>query len=615
MCGIVGYVGARDAAPLLLQGLSKLEYRGYDSAGIAVISDGQVQIRRAVGKLENLRTTFDQAPVSGTVGIGHTRWATHGAPATHNAHPHVSMDGSFAVIHNGIVENYQELRAELSADGVTFRSDTDSEVIVQLIARFAANGAGGDLAEATRKAATRLRGAHAIVALSLNQPDRIVALRIGHAGGVALGLGEGENYVASDVPALLEHTRQLVYLDDGEMAIVEADRYWVSNLDCDPITPTIHTVTWDSEGAERGTYDHFMQKEIHEQPRCLTDTLRGRVAFERGEVTLAETGIDAETARSYERLVTVACGTSYYSALIGKFYFESLAQLTTEVDYASEYRYRDPLISERTAVLAITQSGETVDTLAAMDEARRKSARLYSIVNATGSQAMRLADGCLTMNAGPEIGVASTKAFTTSILDQLLLALWLGQLRGTLTPEQRRDAVADLARLPGLVSLALETEHAVQGLAQSLAQYEDFLFLGRGIQYPVALEGALKLKEISYLHAEGYPAGEMKHGPIALLDERVPVIAVALRDRLYDKMLSQIEQAKARGARVIALATEGDDVIGSKADDVIYLPEVPSLLAPIVAVVPLQLLAYHVALARGCDVDQPRNLAKSVTVE
>ena len=615
MCGIVGYVGARPAAPLLINGLSQLEYRGYDSSGIAIIDGDGIHVRRAVGKLANLRAALTAEPIAGTVGIGHTRWATHGAPSTRNAHPHSSMDGCFAVIHNGIVENYVALRQSLMDEGVIFRSDTDSEVIVQLIARYAANGAGGDLTEAVRKAAARLQGAHAIVALSLRQPDRLVAVRIGHAGGVALGLGDGEYFVASDVPALLEHTRRLVYLEDGQMATVTADGWEVSRLDRAPVQASVHTVDWDSTAAERGTYAHFMRKEIHEQPRCLTDTMRGRVDFASGTVALGDSGLDAATARGLTRLVTVACGTSYYSGLIGKFYFEALARLHTEVDYASEYRYRDPLADGQTAVLAITQSGETVDTLAAMAEARGKQARLMSIVNTVGSQAMRMAETSLTMNAGPEIGVASTKAFTTSILDQLLLAVQLGRQRGAVSVEAEQTIVADLARLPVLVGRALETEEAVRALAQRLYEYEDFLYLGRGIQYAIALEGALKLKEISYIHAEGYPAGEMKHGPIALIDERVPVVAICLRDSLYDKMLSQVEQVKARGGRVIALATEGDTLIAEKADEVIYLPETPTLLAPMVAVVPLQLLAYYVALARGCDVDQPRNLAKSVTVE
>ncbi|MCB9456299.1 MAG: glutamine--fructose-6-phosphate transaminase (isomerizing) [Anaerolineaceae bacterium] len=615
MCGIVGYIGAQDAAPIVVDGLQRLEYRGYDSAGVAVINGGAIHIRRDVGKLANLRQRLYESPVSGQVGIGHTRWATHGIPAERNAHPHISMGGDFVVVHNGIVENYRELRAELVAEGISFQSDTDTEVIVQLIERFAHNGANGDLAEATRRAVSLLTGAHAIVVLSKYHPDRIVAVRIGNAGGVAVGLGVGENFIASDIPAILEHTRRMIFLESRQMATITADEAVISTLDGTPVTPEIHDIPWDPVNAAKGEYKHFMQKEIFEQARSITDTIRGRVDFEHGEVLLPELNLTAEQARRINRIVTVACGTSYYSGLVGKFYIEQLARLNVEVDYGSEYRYRDPIIDERTAVLAITQSGETVDTLAAMEEARDKHALLWSIVNTIGSQAMRVSDGYLTMNAGPEIGVASTKAFTSSIVAQYLLALYLGQLRGVLTQEQRRTHTHDLARLPDLVGRTLENDAAVHDLAQQLYPYTDFLYLGRGINYPIALEGALKLKEISYIHAEGYPAGEMKHGPIALIDEHMPVLVIALKDALYDKMLSQIEQARARGGRVIAIATEGDTLLAEKADHVLYVPDVPPLLGPIISVLPLQLLAYHIAALRGADVDQPRNLAKSVTVE
>lgn len=615
MCGIVGYVGFRNATPLIVDGLQRLEYRGYDSAGVAVIQNDEILIRRDVGKLSNLRARLEREPMEGCIGIGHTRWATHGVPAEHNAHPHISMDKEFVVVHNGIVENYLELREELAAEGVEFKSETDTEVIVQLVARFAQDGAHGDVTEATRLAVQHLKGAHAIVVLSRRQPDRLVAVRIGNAGGVALGLGDGENLIASDIPAILEQTRRMIFLESRQMATVFADHYHVQTLDGTTVTPEIHQIAWDSVSAAKGEYRHFMQKEIFDQARSITDTIRGRVDFEREEVVLPELNLSAEQAKSLNRMVTVACGTSYYSGLVGKFYVEQLARLNTEVDYGSEYRYRDPIIDEHTAVLAITQSGETVDTLAAMEEAREKKAILWSIVNAIGSQAMRIADGAITMNAGPEIGVASTKAFTTSIVDQYLLALYLGQLRGTLTAEQRRQYVRDIERLPGLVGRTLELWSAIEPLAAQFAQFTDFLYLGRGINYPIALEGALKLKEISYIHAEGYPAGEMKHGPIALIDENMPVLAIALKDAVYEKMISQIEQAKSRGGIVIALATEGDTVIANKADHVIYVPETPPLLSPIVAVIPLQMLAYAIAVHRGADVDQPRNLAKSVTVE
>jgi glutamine---fructose-6-phosphate transaminase (isomerizing) len=615
MCGIVAYIGRRDATPIILEGLQRLEYRGYDSAGVAVLNGAGIEIRRDVGKLARLCARVEIEPIHGPVGIGHTRWATHGIPAEYNAHPHISMDGEFVVVHNGIVENYLELRAELQAEGVRFASDTDTEVIVQLIERFAHNGAGNDITEITRKAVRHLRGAHAIVVLSRAQPDRLVAVRIGNAGGVALGLGHGEMYVASDIPAILEHTRDMIFLESRQIATICADSFRVQTLDAEPVEPEVHTIAWDPISAVKGEYKHFMQKEIFEQPRSLTDTIGGRIDFENHAVLLPDLNLTEERARSLTRLVTLACGTSYFSGLVGKFFIEQLARLVVEVDYGSEYRHRDPILDENTAVLAITQSGETVDTLAALEEARDKNATIWSIVNAIGSQAMRLADGYISMNAGPEIGVASTKAFTASLVDQYLLAVYLGQLRGTLTEEQRREYIQDVARLPALVGHMLDQDGHVRQLAGQLYHYTNFLYLGRGINYPIALEGALKLKEISYIHAEGYPAGEMKHGPIALIDENMPVLAIALRDGLYDKMISQIEQAQARGGLVIAIATEGDTFIADKADHVIYVPECPPLLSPVLTVIPLQLLAYHMAVWRGADVDQPRNLAKSVTVE
>ncbi|RMG76049.1 MAG: glutamine--fructose-6-phosphate transaminase (isomerizing) [Chloroflexi bacterium] len=615
MCGIVGYVGTKNATTIILNGLQRLEYRGYDSAGIAVINNNEIAIRRDVGKLNNLRARIESSPIHGTVGIGHTRWATHGAPAEHNAHPHVSMNGEFVVVHNGIVENYLELREELMAEGVTFASETDTEVIVQLIERVAHTGISDDIAEIVRLAVSRLKGAHAIVVMSKAQPDRIVTVRIGNAGGVAIGLGNHEMYVASDIPAILEYTRHMVFLESKQMAVIWADDYQVYNLDGVPITPEIHTIPWDPVSAVKGEYKHFMQKEIAEQARSITDTIGGRIDFEHYQVLLPELNLTPEKAQAINRIVTVACGTSYYSGLVGKFFIEKIARINVEVDYGSEYRYRDPIIDENTAVLAITQSGETVDTLAALEEAREKHAIVWSIVNAIGSQAMRISDGYITMNAGPEIGVASTKAFTASIVDQYLLAVYLGQLRGTINETERIQLVKDLGKLPNLVSQALDQEDYIKQMAGDLYHYTDFLYLGRGINYPIALEGALKLKEISYIHAEGYPAGEMKHGPIALIDENMPVLAIVLKDDLYDKMISQVEQAKARGGIVVAIATEGDTFIQTKADYVLYIPECPSFLSPIVSVIPLQLLAYHIAVWRGADVDQPRNLAKSVTVE
>lgn len=615
MCGIVAYIGARNAVPVILEGLGRLEYRGYDSAGIAVFDGKQISIRRDVGKLSNLREKLYSDPLQACIGIGHTRWATHGIPVEHNAHPHISMKGDFVVVHNGIVENYLELKADLLAEGIEFQSETDTEVIVQLIERYAHNGAGMDITEATRKAVEQLRGAHAIVVMSKHQPDQLVAVRIGNAGGVAIGIGEDEHFVASDIPAILEHTRDMVFLESRQIATITAGGYSIQTLDKTPVDAEIHHIAWDPVSAAKGEYRHFMQKEIFEQAQSITNTLSGRIDFEHFRILLPDLNLTTAEAKSLSRIVTVACGTSNYSGLVGKFYIEELARLNVEVDYGSEYRYRDPILDENTAVLAITQSGETVDTLAAMEEASEKNAKLWSIINAIGSQAMRISDGYISMNAGPEIGVASTKAFTTSMVDQLLLALYLGQLRGTLADEKRIACIQDLASLPDLIGRALEQDTAIEAIAQHLYKANNFLYIGRGINYPIALEGALKLKEISYIHAEGYPAGEMKHGPIALIDEQMPVLAIALKDALYDKMISQIEQAKARGGIVIALATRGDTFIQSKADHVIYIPEVPYLLSPIVSVIPLQLLAYHIAVLRGADVDQPRNLAKSVTVE
>jgi glucosamine--fructose-6-phosphate aminotransferase (isomerizing) len=616
MCGIVGYVGPREATPIIFEGLRRLEYRGYDSAGLAVLEDnGRVAIRRDVGKLDALGAILDDKPVQGHIGIGHTRWATHGAPSQRNAHPHVGMTGDVVVVHNGIVENFIELRQELEAEGAVFQTETDTEVIAHLVERCMS--AGGDLAEATRCALGYLKGAHGIVTMSRLQPDRLVAARIGNAGGVTLGVGQEEMFIASDMPAILEHTRQMVFLESREMAIVTADGYRVVRLkDGSPVDKQVHSISWDPVSAAKGEYRHFMQKEIYEQARSVTDTIRGRADFEAGRVRLEEeVPLTPEEAQALEKLIIVACGTSAYAAQIGKFMIENLARLPVEVDYASEFRYRDPIINGNTAVLAITQSGETVDTLAAMEEARDKGARLWSIVNVIGSQAHRVVDGAILMHAGPEIGVASTKAFTTSLVDLYMLGVYLGTLRGTLDEAGRRERVNDLARLPDMVSHVLENGNDYEALANQFHNRAHFLYLGRGINYPVALEGALKLKEISYIHAEGYPAGEMKHGPIALIDEIMPVLAIAVRDNVYDKMISQVEQVKARGGIVIALATEGDNEIRDKADFVLTVPDAPPLLTPVLTVIPLQLLAYQLAVRRGCDVDQPRNLAKSVTVE
>ena len=615
MCGIVGYIGPRNAAQIILDGLRRLEYRGYDSAGIAVIQGGHIAIRRDVGKLGNLSARLAESPIEGNIGIGHTRWATHGKPSERNAHPHADFSGRLVVVQNGIVENFRQLRAELEAEGIEFHSETDTEVIAHLVGLHYS----GDrpLAEAVRLAVAQLRGPSAIVVMTHREPGVLVAARLGNAGGVAVGYGEGEMFIASDMPAILEHTRRMVFLENGQMAVVTRDGATFSTIAGRVLEPKVHTIPWDPISAAKGEYKHFMQKEIYEQANSLTDTIRGRVDLGSGEVYLEQVTITAEQARALTQMVGVACGTSCHSELVGAFMFEQLARLPVRVEYASEFRYRDPVIDDHTLMLAITQSGETVDTLAAMEEGRDKGAHLATIVNVIGSQAARVSDSVVYMHTGPEIGVASTKAFTASLVDQYLLAVHLGTLRGTLSPERRRSLLDDLAQLPALVGQVLDPAHhpIYEELAQAFFHYTDFLYLGRGINFPIALEGALKLKEISYIHAEGYPAGEMKHGPIALIDEHMPVVVVAPQDRVYDKMISQIEQVKARGGIVIAVANEGDDFIATKADRVLYVPRASELLTPVLTVIPLQLLAYHIAVRRGADVDQPRNLAKSVTVE
>ena len=616
MCGIVGYTGPREAASIILDGLHRLEYRGYDSAGIAVVNvNGHVDIRREVGKLENLDRLVAEIPVQGHAGIGHTRWATHGKPSRRNAHPHTDPDGDIAVVHNGIVENFLALREELQSEGIRFSSETDTEVIVHLIDRFV--HAGYSLEEAARYGLRRIEGASAVVILSRHAPDTLIAVRLGNAGAVVVGLGEGENFIASDIPAILPYTRRMVFLENRQGAIVTPNEVRYFHLDTgEAFVPKIHVISWDPLAAAKGEYRHFMQKEIFEQPQAITDTLRGRVDFSTGAVVLEELDITPEDAQQIERIHIVACGTSYYAGLVGKFLIERIARIPVQVDYGSEFRYRDPLIGSRDVVLAITQSGETVDTLAALELARQKSVRTWAIVNAIGSQAARVSDGVIYMQAGPEIGVASTKAFTASIVDEYLLALYLAQQRGLLPPTAILAHVHALAQLPKLVgdTLAL-VDPSTQELASQYYRARNFLYLGRGIQYPIALEGALKLKEISYIHAEGYPAGEMKHGPIALIDEDMPVVCLVPKDQVYEKMVSQVEQVKARDGRVIAVATVGDELIGAKADDVIWIPQGPEMLLPILTVIPCQLIAYHIAVRRGNDVDQPRNLAKSVTVE
>ena len=613
MCGIVGYVGTRDATSIIFEGLKRLEYRGYDSAGLAVIQDGRIEIRRDAGKLARLGALLEADPVQGKIGIGHTRWATHGVPSARNAHPHIGASGEVVVVHNGIVENYLTLRDELTAEGVTFNSDTDSEIIVHLVERYLAMG--HDLAEASRRAILHLQGAHGIVLLSIREPQRIVAARVGNAGGVVIGEGEGEMFIASDLPAILEHTRRVAFLDPEQMAIVTQHEFQMCSLEGESITPDVQTVPWDPVSAEKGEYKHFMLKEMFEQVRSTTDTIAGRVDFEEGRVFLPQLNLTPEIASKIQKIIITACGTAAHAGMVGKVMIERLARIPVEVDIASEFRYRDPIVDEHTVVLAISQSGETADTLAAMNEARERGAILWSIVNAIGSQAMRIADGYISMQTGPEIGVASTKAFTAPLIDLYMLAILLGDMRGVIEPERRRTLTRDLRLVPDLVGKCLDRAEQAETIAREFKDVSHCLYLGRGVNMPIAYEGALKLKEISYIHAEAYPAGEMKHGPIALIDKEMPVVAICPRDPWYEKMLSQIEQTKARGGIVVAVATDGDELLPTIADHILWIPETPWLLNPITTTIPLQLLAYYIAVLRGADVDQPRNLAKSVTVE
>jgi len=613
MCGIVGYIGSRDATPIILNGLKRLEYRGYDSAGLAIINGDQLEVRKDAGKLSQLVDLVYKSPINGAPGIGHTRWATHGAPNARNAHPHLGQTGRVVVVQNGIVENFLELKDELVAEGVTFRTETDTETIVHLVEHYLATGVG--LVEAARQTFKQMQGANVVVLMSADEPDKIVAARIGNAGGVVLGLGNEENFIASDIPAIMEHTRNVIFLESRQMAVVTCNTITIETLDGAKVKPQVHTVSWDPVAAEKGEFRHFMQKEIHEQARSATDTLAGRVDFVNGKIRLPDLNLTEEFARKIEKVYITACGTAAYAGMVGKYLIEKIARIPVEVVIASEFRYSDPILNDRTVVLAISQSGETADTLAAMEEGRRKGAVIWSIVNAMGTQAMRVADGFISMQTGPEIGVASTKAFTAPLVDQYMLAILLADLRGTIDEKTRRALVSDLRLIPDLVGRTLEREEEYASVAHALKDIRDCLYLGRGINMPIAYEGALKLKEISYIHAEGYPAGEMKHGPIALIDEHMPVLCLAPKDPWREKMISQIQQAKARGGLVIAVATDGDDLIEAMTDHVLWIPETPWMLSPVITVLPLQLLAYHIAALRGLDVDQPRNLAKSVTVE
>lgn len=614
MCGIVGYIGPKEATTIIVDGLCSLEYRGYDSAGIAVQKNGTIERRRAAGKLSNLQALLQEDPVSGNRGIGHTRWATHGKVNEANAHPHRDCAGNIVVIQNGIVENYLELREKLKAEGHTFLSETDTEVLPHLLEQYLKEGAA-DLKDAMHRMLGVIRGSHAIVAMRAQEPDTLVAARLGNAGGVVVGYGDGEMFVASDQPAILQHTRAMAFLESGEIAVITREGATYYKIDGTPVEKKPQNVAWDPISAAKGGYKHFMLKEIAEQPRSLTDTLRGRVNLETGKVELQDVKLTMEDMQKLQEVVILACGTAWHAGLAGKYIIEDLARVPVSVEYASEYRYRNPVVEPNTLAVIISQSGETVDTLEAMAEAQKHGARVLAIVNVVGSQADRVAESKIHVQAGPEVAVASTKVFTGMVADLVMLGMLLGQARGTLSVERSKTLIDGLLKLPNQAGELLADDTKYDELAGKLYTATDMLYLGRGINYPTALEGALKIKEISYIHAEGCPAGEMKHGINALIDHTLPVVCIALQDSIYSKMLSNIEQVKARDGIVIAVATEGDLAIKEKADDMVYIPEVDYLLSPILAVMPLQMLAYKVAVRRGADVDQPRNLAKSVTVE
>ena len=618
MCGIIGIIAKRPVAPLLIEALRRLEYRGYDSAGIAVVGEnGGLNIRRAPGKLRNLEESIRITPLDGVYGIGHTRWATHGRPTEENAHPHRDCTGEIVVVHNGIIENYLELKRQLIAEGHEFVTETDTEIIAHLIEKYSKDTS---LEEAVLKTVKVMSGAYALVALSTRDPLKIVAARLGPP--IVVGLGENEFFVASDIPAILQHTRNVFFLGDGEVAVLTPQGVHLMDFESHAINRPVQHVTWDPIMAEKGGFKHFMQKEIFEQPRAVRDTLLGRISQETGKVFLDQMDITEEEFRNFQDVKIIACGTSWHAALAGKFMIEKLAQIPVEVDYGSEYRYRDPIVSKKSLAIAISQSGETADTLAAEREARQKGAKVLGICNVVGSMLTREANGTIYTHAGPEIGVASTKAFTGQLTALMLTALYLAQVRGKLTPALAQSLMQELTRVPHKIETILQRDATLEELARLFFRHTDFLYLGRGIHYPIALEGALKLKEISYIHAEGYPAGEMKHGPNALIDENLPVVIIATRDESdlasmtrYEKTISNLQEVKARDGIVIAIVTEGDKLARDSADHVVEVPAVPELLAPILEIVPLQLLAYHIAVRRGCDVDQPRNLAKSVTVE
>jgi glutamine---fructose-6-phosphate transaminase (isomerizing) len=614
MCGIIGYIGPKEVVPVLIEGLRRLEYRGYDSAGVAVVRNGCVELRRSAGKLSNLETVIGSAPLTGDYGVGHTRWATHGRPTEENAHPHRDCTGKIVVVHNGIIENYLDLKQELQRQGHTFVTETDTEIVAHLVER---EMKGDGLENAVRRALLLMRGLFALVLISADDPEKIVTARNGPP--IVVGLGDGEFFVASDIPAILSHTRDVVFLGDEEMAVITRTGVQFTDFFGRPVSKATQRVLWDPIMAEKAGYKHFMLKEIFEQPTAARETILGRVSQDSGKVFLEEMKVSDGTLARIDRVTILACGTSWHAGLVGKFMIEQLARVQVDVDYGSEYRYRQPIVSRDTLAVVITQSGETADTLAALREAKRAGASSIAICNVVGSMATRESEGTIYTHAGPEIGVASTKAFTSQLVALYLLALRLGQVRGTLSAEASKPHVDALLQLPQLLEQALKLAPEIEEVAARFHARNDFLYLGRGINYPIALEGALKLKEISYIHAEGYPAGEMKHGPIALIDERMPVVMLAPHDHVFEKMLGNMQEVRARSGSVIALTTRGDDklwsILDRRHDVVLELPAAPALLTPIVLSIPLQLLAYDIAVRRGCDVDQPRNLAKSVTVE
>lgn len=609
MCGIVGYVGNAQAAPFLLDGMSKLEYRGYDSAGIAVYEKGKIRVEKCVGRLDALRHKLEGRMPEGSMGIGHTRWATHGRPSDRNSHPHTDESGDFVVVHNGIIENYLMLKEKLIAKGQKFSSDTDTEIVAHLFADFYE----GDMEEAVKKVLKTIEGSYSLVFMCAAEPDKLICTKKDNP--LIIGLGEGENFIASDIPAIIAKTRRTYIMSDGEIATVTKDGVWVQDINGTPITKKVFEVNWNAEAAEKGGFEHFMLKEIYEQPKAIKDTMRGRLAENGTEINFTELGWTPEDFTGISKIFIVACGTAYHAGIVGKYYLENLARIPVEVDIASEFRYRNPLVDANCLTIVISQSGETIDTLAALKEAKRLGSRTLAVTNVVGSSIAREADQVVYTYAGPEIAVASTKAYTTQLLVMLMLAVYVGRLRGTLDGNKADAFAKGLHKVPEQLHDMLENVDQIKVFARHYGSSLDAFFLGRSLDYAVALEGALKLKEISYIHAEAYAAGELKHGTLALIVEGVPVIVLATQEDVYDKTVSNLQEVKAREAMVIAIALEGDDSIAKYADHVIYIPRADKELAPILAVLPLQLLAYYAALTRGCDVDKPRNLAKSVTVE